>query len=876
MLKSLQIILTFYIKRHTHSIKEKNLKVKTFFKNTKEYFITSIIILAIFCVFYALFDAFPFGENTIAHYDMAAQIIPFSEVIFDFLNGKSPLFYSTSFLTGINTFGPLIYFILSPFNLALLLGGEGNLFFTLNIVFVLKLIVICSVSIWFLKKYFPNLSLLKILILSLSYTFCGYMLMMYTYMSFLDYLIFAPILVHFFNKIQESNNFLPLSYILFFMIMSCFSLGSFSLLYLFVIFGAYIFIVVDKEKRVELITKTLIALLIAIAFALPVLIPSFISYLGSGRNSDSSILNYDPYYSMSTKILTAIAEVFLCVFAIMFIIKCDKKNKMNKFIISLEILTLSTIIFDEILANFNGGSIYGYFSRFGFVGAFVTLIAAAKYLSVTDFNTPSNKVFTTLNYLMTVVFGLISLICLYYLYDALSAILSYQYASFSYLFAWIIFIIVLFLPFIISLILKKFIGKHFIIITFILSLILISSNTVIFFEGGVLSSTPYSTLESLCSENVIDDRVKFYSTEYYSLNQTVYDVSSIGGFSSLLDKENLNSLSKLGFSVGTNICQSFAGTALSDIVVNNKYIVYPYEINRDYLKFIDSENGFYLYENTLCQDYALLINNEITEEQDLVLIQQQIFESLGGEGSILNKVDVELSFENCEIKDDEIVLQNTRSPGTITCNLTLNQGEVLYLYFNPIENANIQVDNCDVSNRCFVELFTKDPSSTTIITRDTVSLSCLEFYTLDTKLLQNLPTLSSKTTEDYNKILSTITLTEDSSVMLSFQNLDGYSVYVNGEKQEFTNEFLSFITLDLKAGENEIEIVFNNPLFKYIILGFVIGAVLIAIALIVYKYKEKINKKFILIAFSIVFGVFVAYFIAYPTCVNLLKLVNII
>ena len=191
-------------------------------------------------------------------------------------------------------------------------------------------------------------------------------------------------------------------------------------------------------------------------------------------------------------------------------------------------------------------------------------------------------------------------------------------------------------------------------------------------------------------------------------------------------------------------------------------------------------------------------------------------------------------------------------------------------------DTNIDVDNCGVSNRCFVELFTKDPSSTTIITRDTVSLSCLEFYTLDTKLLQNLPTISSKTTEDYNKILSTITLTEDSSVMLSFQNLDGYSVYVNGEKQEFTNEFLSFITLDLKAGENEIEIVFNNPLFKYIILGFVIGAVLIALALIVYKYKEKINKKFILIAFSIVFGVFVAYFIAYPTCVHLLRLVNII
>ena len=110
-----------------------------------------------------------------------------------------------------------------------------------------------------------------------------------TYLSFLDYLIYMPILVHFFIKMQETNNFLPLSFIIYFMILTCFSLGSFSLLYLFIIFGAYVFIVSEKEDRASLITKTILALVVGVSFALPILIPSFFSYLSSGRSEVLSI-----------------------------------------------------------------------------------------------------------------------------------------------------------------------------------------------------------------------------------------------------------------------------------------------------------------------------------------------------------------------------------------------------------------------------------------------------------------------------------------------------------------------------------------------------------------------------------------------------------
>ena len=857
------------------------MKVKKFFKNNLEYFVSSFIILLIFTIFYVLFDVFPFGSNTIAHYDMAAQIIPISELVFDFLNGKSPLFYSTSFLTGANTFGYLIYFILSPFSLLMLAGGEGNLFFSLNIVFVLKLITICCVSIWFLKKYFPNLSPLKILILSLSYTFCGYMLMMYTYLSFLDYLIYMPILVHFFIKMQETNNFLPLSFIIFFMILTCFSLGSFSLLYLFIIFGAYIFIVSEKEDRASLITKTILALVVGVSFALPILIPSFFSYLSSGRSEILSITS-DLSSSTTSRILSAIAEVILCVIAIIYIFTCDKKDKINKFLIFTQTLTLVTIFIGEVLVVFNGGSIFGYYSRFGFVGAFTTLIMAAKYLSNCQEITKPNILFSILSYIMTLTLCVLTFVCLYYVALPISNTLAYQYAPLPYLIAWFIFMILLLFPFIISLIIKKYIGKHFLIITFLLTLTLISSNTMFFFPGGVLETTPYSTLQNLCAEIKDDGRVKFNSSEYYALNQTVYNVSSTSGFSSLADKEAIYTLDALGYPTGVNISHSFGGTLLSDIIVNNKYVVYPYMVNRDYLSLIGSENDLYLYENTLCTGAMFQISNKIEASDDKILIQQQIFESLGGEGNLLKKVDAKLSFINCEVQGDKVVIIDKNKPATIRFGCGVNNNEILYLYFKPSSSLEtIVIEDCLLNYESFIELHSEYDIINNIIfngisVSNDISLSALEFYTLDYTLLENLDIFQTSVSENYNKISTALTVYDDCTVMLPYTNLEGYTLYINGQEQTFTNDFLSFMTFELSAGTNEIEIVFNNPLHKYILIGFIIGAIFIVIAFIIYHYKEKINKKFILISFSIILGLFLAYFIAYPTTIHLLKLVNII
>lgn len=824
---------------------------------------------------YAVFSVFPFGSNTLSYYDMAAQIIPQSELIFDFLNGKSPLFYSTKFGTGANTFGYLIYFILSPFNLLMLLGGEGNLQYSLNFVFILKLICICCVAIWFLKKYFKNLGTLKILILALSYTFCGYMLMVYTYMSFLDYLIYAPIFVDCFNLLKNEDKKLPFIFVVFFMIVSCFSLGCFTLLYLFVIFGAYIFIVVEKKDRKDLILKVLSCIVASIGFAMPILLPSFVQYLSSGRNAGISFIIAYPFHGTPSKILTSIAEIICCFFAIIFIFKCDKKDRLNKFLIFIEMLTLLTIISDEIIMAFNGGGILGYYARFGFIGAFTTFILASKYLNALTFENNEKTKFTIPTYITITVFLSLYAVFVFAFHTPLSNSFASQFSNFPYLFVFIILTMLVLIPCIIAFILKKFIKVHFFICSFILTLSLITGNSVLFFSSGFLSTDSYKSISELTSTIDETDRVKFFSTDYYSLSQTILNCSSTSTFSSLADKDALTSLRRLGYLTSINSTQSFGGTLLSDIVVNNEYSLYPFKVNRWYLELVGEQDGFYLYKNTLCNGYAKILYDKQELSDDILENQQKIYEMLGGTNVLLEQVYPELTFTNCHVENNFIVIDNNLEDSFINFDIDLNEGEILYLYVKSDNNydISINVDECSISNTCFVDLNTNEKSLIQIY------MNCptdyISFYVLDSNKLQDISSFQSNTYQEYNTLHSTLYLNTDETIMLPFTTLDGYSVYVNGEKQEFTNDFLSYMTLNLDAGENNIKITFNNPSYVYILVGFMLGAILIAAGLLVYYFKEKFNEKFIISIFIIVLSLFITYFIAYPANLTLVKIFTV-
>lgn len=82
----------------------------------------------------------------------------------------------------------------------------------------------------------------------------------------------------------------------------------------------------------------------------------------------------------------------------------------------------------------------------------------------------------------------------------------------------------------------------------------------------------------------------------------------------------------------------------------------------------------------------------------------------------------------------------------------------------------------------------------------------------------------------------------DGYVMLAVPNEAGWSVELNGEKQEFSNGDYGFISFPVKAGEYDMEVIFTAPLLHVGILVSVCSTLVFAGIVVNIRYKKKKGK----------------------------------
>jgi len=202
------------------------------------------------------------------------------------------------------------------------------------------------------------------------------------------------------------------------------------------------------------------------------------------------------------------------------------------------------------------------------------------------------------------------------------------------------------------------------------------------------------------------------------------------------------------------------------------------------------------------------------------------------------------------------------TPSEIRVEYDVPEGKLLYFYLKDIkEGAFVKIDDCTFEENTIVELNRKNEDML-INLYNSASIDSFEFYTMDIEKVSNLFDTSSNLRQEYNKFLGNIRLEQDETVILPYTNIKGYTVLVNGEKVDFSNKFSFFMTLDLKAGENLIEITFNNPIYKYILIGVAIGVALIIVGALFNHFVLKISSKVVdTLLFSLALTIAVVFII---------------
>lgn len=359
-------------------LKSSTKKLRVLFDGCYHYIFVATFIIALFSFALSIYKIYPFGDKIIASYDMLAQIVPFIEHLFDVFSGKSSLFYSTAVGGGTDVFGTLCYCLLSPFTWIFLLFGSGNVYYGVSIVLPLKLIVIGFSALYFLGKFFPSVNKTVRIVFALLYSYCGYAFVANTYINWLDLLIYMPFTVIGFKKIVGEGKILYFSIAYALMIYTCFSLASFAMIIVFMIIFLYHLFVCKQNK--DIFVKSCLALLLSVAIALPVLVPSFLCYLSSERSTsifDNLGATIDATH-LYRKLTYIISDVFFLFLTLVYFVKNGVNRPIDRFLLATGVLLLMPVLVDECCNLLNFGSYLGYAQRFGFLHSFYLFFVSSK------------------------------------------------------------------------------------------------------------------------------------------------------------------------------------------------------------------------------------------------------------------------------------------------------------------------------------------------------------------------------------------------------------------------------------------------------------------------------------------------------------------
>ncbi len=334
---------------------------------------------------------FPFGKNLIDYYDMGQTNAPLYYHIWDFLHGRSALFFDWYINCGQNlAMGSAIQWNISPFNLFFLLIPRELTYPSLSVFMGLHLFFMSFNMALFLRNIFPKLQRSMLFISALSYGLCGYTLTHYTIPTYLDTAVFFPIFALSLMRLLRGQGKLMYIMMLGFLTALSYYLGFMHLIYVLLFSGVYITLICsDKTMRQKRAADLAVGTVAGVLLSSFMLLPSVMQMTLSSRFNSNlsggvletlmSILNSvgaDEYY---VKYFQLYALEFFTVLIIAGVIYCRRERRFVITVLSAVFIPCALIPFESINILWHFGTYYHYPIRCGYLIPFSVIAAAACF-----------------------------------------------------------------------------------------------------------------------------------------------------------------------------------------------------------------------------------------------------------------------------------------------------------------------------------------------------------------------------------------------------------------------------------------------------------------------------------------------------------------
>lgn len=278
-----------------------------------------------------------------------------------------------------NFYGVFFFYLSSPFSFLVKFVDKENLVLFVNILVVLKLSVCALTAYIFFKFSNRELSFGICALLSIAYALCGYGLLFYQNLMWLDVMYMFPIfmlaLERLINKKGIILYILSLSIIIYLNFYLTYMVAVFAILFA----GAFILTDKNKENAREASTSLILGTIISLLLTAFVWLPSLFEYLSSGR-SKSIIETLEASNTLSS--YKTVLPLLFCsglIFAIILVNGLSGRKRsprLNRYML-LFFLTLVPFFVEPINEMWHTGNYMSFPARYGFITIFIGLICCA-------------------------------------------------------------------------------------------------------------------------------------------------------------------------------------------------------------------------------------------------------------------------------------------------------------------------------------------------------------------------------------------------------------------------------------------------------------------------------------------------------------------
>ncbi len=813
-------------------------------KKIKSFHIAPLAVLALFSLVFSANGFFPFGQNSLSWCDMNQQVIPLFCNFKDILSGNSGFLLNLNNAGGMNFFGVFFFFLSSPFSFLVAFVEKADIPFLMNVLVVLKLCACAAAAGIYFENTFKNQSAAFKTILAVSYALCGYGLMFYQNIIWLDLMYLFPLLMLGIDRLVEMDK--PALFLISLTICTAVNFYLSYCVYLFVIIflGFYTLSKDIKEKTVYL--KLGVCALCSLLLTAIVSVPSLAQYFSSGRTADviEGIKNCSFFTYTETTLAAVLSSGIIFAALLMLLPRFFEQDKKTAALTATFFALLIPMLIEPVNRMWHTGSYMSFPVRFGFIAVFVGLIICGRLFEKQDFAHKSRPLFATLCIVLCLTLGGFML---YYANQNTEALTNYAktlWGDKESLRGLLILFGAAVLGYLVTLIFaqKKLIGKN--IAALCLALVLLCESlcaTAIYVAPSKdnLNIERYKAFVSL-QDDITDD--SFYrvnlSHKFADANMTgAIGYNSIGHYTSFTDKNYMTAVKHLGYSGYWMEIGNWGGNALSDALMSVKYTFYQ-DSNGFYTKENESVLGLATAVKSLPESlkagnrievlgeafkemFSLSASPVITHEMTDIWgcsyknnFGTHILEDANG-GTIIYKADIkdrqQLYFDCFGVASNALV-----EPINGSFDVYVNDAAVFYSY--PAQNHN---------GTLYLGEFENETVEIKLYLKKDASFSSFGVFGIDSAAtkaaIANADTFDL--TVNANEITGEIPTDFNGELFLSLPYNEGLNISVNGERVESRRALTGFTAISLKNG-GTLKITFAPK-------GLGLGAVLSAAALLI-------------------------------------------